>query len=720
MGKQKYQEKILQLFEKSPVVEFGSIERIITEKKKTSYAKQLVRNLIKSEKIKEIGKGIYTKHDEISLAVFGFTPSYLGLQDALSFHNLWEQETIPVIITSKNTRKGIRTIMGNNVLVRKLDKKYMFGFELYKDGDFYFPYSDIEKTLIDLLYFKQPVDNEVLERILEKIDKNKLNEYLEKYPVKFKKRVERVIESHTNKILKPPITSVLMESRKPLDSETEKIAETLSPNERRIIPYLKESLKNIEKKSGLDETSVLRSLAYLENKNIVKLKTSAEKTVDLGDNGILYLKNGLPERRLLSFLSEKKILELKDSKLIRLSENEFKAALGALKKKALIELKDGKVILTANMSEISGKSLEEQFLESLPLPLAGLKPEQLHALESLKERKDIVRIEEKKQTSVEITNLGSKLTESDLSGIDKLLESLSPEMLASGLWKGKKFRRYDITSSVPKLSGGKKHFVNQGIEYAKRIWQDLGFEEMRGNLTQTGFWNFDALFTAQDHPVREIQDTFYIKNTRGRLPDSSIVKAVKKAHEDGVEGSKGWGGNWHEDESQRVLLRTHTTCLSARTLARIRDLKDKKGKFFSVGKCFRNETLDWSHGFEFNQTDGIVIDKNANFRHLLGYLKEFFGKMGFNDVKFVPSYFPYTEPSVEVYGYLKEKKKWIEIGGAGIFRPEVVIPLLGEYIPVLAWGPGFDRTLMDYYKIQDLREFYNNDLTKLREIKFFK
>ena len=93
--------------------------------------------------------------------------------------------------------------------------------------------------------------------------------------------------------------------------------------------------------------------------------------------------------------------------------------------------------------------------------------------------------------------------------------------------------------------------------------------------------------------------------------------------------------------------------------------------------------------------------------------------MGFEQIKFVPSYFPYTEPSVEIYGFMKEKKIWIEIGGAGMMRPEVVIPLLGEYNPVLAWGPGFDRTLMDYYKIQDLRQFYNNNLDNLRKIKFW-
>jgi phenylalanyl-tRNA synthetase alpha chain len=138
-------------------------------------------------------------------------------------------------------------------------------------------------------------------------------------------------------------------------------------------------------------------------------------------------------------------------------------------------------------------------------------------------------------------------------------------------------------------------------------------------------------------------------------------------------------------------------------------------KFFAIGKCFRNETVDWSHGFEFNQSEGIVVDKNANFRHLLGYLKEFYKKMGFEEIKFTPSFFPYTEPSLEIYAFHPERKIWIELGGAGIFRPEVTVPLLGEAIPVLAWGPGFDRLMIMANKISDLREVYKNDIKFLRE-----
>jgi len=500
--------------------------------------------------------------------------------------------------------------------------------------------------------------------------------------------------------------------------DTKKLIESLSPNEKKILPHLGEKINEICKKSNLDKTSVIRSLEYLQNKGIIKLNYTKSKIVELDVNGALYLKKGLPERRLLSLLNEKHIISLQDSqKESGLSEDEFKASIGALKKMALIDLKNGKIILNANREEISKKTLEEQFLDILPVDYDSLLPEQQFALKSLQNRKQIVSIKEDKKIDIDITPLGKEIIKSKLS-TQELIEQITPETLKKeSNWKGKKFRRYDVTSPVPEICGGKRHFVNQSIDYARKIWTEMGFVEMKGDITQSSFWNFDALFTAQDHPVREMQDTFFI-NKKGELPDKKIVSKVKEAHEKGVGGSKGWQYEWDEEEAKKLALRTHTTCLSSQTLSKLKK-EDIPAKFFALGKCFRNETLDWKHGFEFNQTEGIVIDRNANFRHLLGYLKQFFKKMGFENIRLRPSYFPYTEPSVEIDVWHPEKKEWLELGGAGIFRPEVTIPLLGEHIPVLAWGPGFDRILMNYYDIKDLRELYKNDLTQLRKIKFW-
>jgi len=500
---------------------------------------------------------------------------------------------------------------------------------------------------------------------------------------------------------------------------TERLIESLSPNERKVLPYLKErDIEEICKQSKLDKTSVLRALEYLGNKNIITLSKSKKKIVEIGVNGALYKKRGLPERRLLHLLNEKRILRLDEAqKQSSLSNEEFKASIGVLKKKALIEIKNEKVILTGRGDEISKKSLEELFIESLPLAYNSLNPEQLYALKSLEKRKNIIQTKEEEIVNIHITPVGEEVLKSD-KRIGELIESITPRLLEKeSSWKGKKFRRYDVTSSLPLITGGKRHFVNQAVDYARKVWTEMGFKEMSGNMIQSSFWNFDALFTAQDHPVREMQDTFFI-NKKTELPDKKLIKNVKESHEKGIDKSKGWQYFWDEEEAKKLVLRTHTTCLSAQTLTNL-NKKDIPAKFFAIGKCFRNETVDWSHGFEFNQTEGIVVGKDLNFRHLLGYLKEFFNKMGFEKIRFRPSYFPYTEPSVEIDVFHPEKKIWLELGGAGIFRPEVVIPLLGEKMTVLAWGPGFDRMIMDYYNIKDLREMYKNDLTKLREMKFW-
>ncbi|HEB47052.1 MAG TPA: phenylalanine--tRNA ligase subunit alpha [Candidatus Pacearchaeota archaeon] len=511
--------------------------------------------------------------------------------------------------------------------------------------------------------------------------------------------------------------------------DTKKIIESLSLNEVKILPYIEEeNIEAICEKTDLEKVSVLRALEYLKNKKILTLSSKKIEVVEIGVNGALYRKKGLPERRFMDVLKEKRILGIKEmQKLALLSDEELKASIGILKKKSIIELKNQKIFLDANEEEISKKIPEEIFIESLPVNYESLSKEQEEVFKSLIKRKDIVRVKEEKSINIQITKFGKEIV--GLGAKSDLIEKLTPEILKKEyLWKNKKFRRYDILASVPEIYGGKRHFVNHASDYARKIWTDMGFKEMTGNLIVSSFWNFDALFTPQDHPVREMQDTFFI-NKKTKLPNKQIVKAVKESHEGKLKGikSKGWGYLWDEEEAKKYVLRTHTTILSAQTLSKLFQEASAKGaknknlhlpkKFFALGKCFRNETLDWSHGFEFNQTEGIVIDKNANFRHLLGYLKQFFKKMGFEKIRFRPAYFPYTEPSVEIDAYHERKKIWLELGGAGIFRPEVVVPLLGENIPVIAWGPGFDRIIMDYYEIKDLRELYKNNIAQLRKIK---
>lgn len=505
--------------------------------------------------------------------------------------------------------------------------------------------------------------------------------------------------------------------------EEDVIIESLSPIERAIIPNIKRDYSSTESlalNSNQDKITTLRAVSFLKNKGLVEEKVEIKKKAILGILGIHYLKKGLPERVLLDKLIQKKIIPIGEIRDITgLNENEAKIALGILKRKGLTEIKEGRLHLGGKSNELSKKMIEELFLEKLPLEFEKLIGEDKKIFNELLSRKDIVEVSEEKTIFVKLTELGEKISSLDLKS--DLIEQLTPEIIRKNSWKGKKFRRYDLTSPAPRIYGGKRHFVNQAKSYAKSIWLDMGFKEMTGNMVDTSFWVFDALFTAQDHPVREMQDTFYLKGLRGSLPnEKNILNEVRKAHEGGTDSSLGWNYKWNEEEAKKTLLRTHTTCLSVRNLREIAKNKEFPAKYFALGKCFRNETVDWSHGFEFNQTEGIVVDENANFRQLLGYLKEFFKKMGYEHLRIRPGYFAYTEPSLEIDVYHPVHKKWVELGGAGMFRPEVTIPLFGKHIPVLAWGPGFDRIIMEYFKITDLRDMYSNDIIKLRDMKFWR
>jgi len=504
--------------------------------------------------------------------------------------------------------------------------------------------------------------------------------------------------------------------------DLQKILEGLSPIERNVLPFLKDGaeLRDISKTSGFKEIEVMRALQWLENKGAVKVRTTPKEIVELGENGKTYLKNGLPEKRFLNSLRGRMTIE-EMKRATHLDDNEIRICMGLLKARYAITVMGTAIEPTHERARLLKDGFpEEDVIRKLPQPLEALNENEKSIVNRLMKRRDIVSKNEVKLKHVELTDLGKAIMNEMKNKKVDFIEKLTPSMLREKSWEGKKFRRYDVEINVPKVFGGRRHFVNQAVEYARRIWLDLGFKEMSGPMLQTSFWNFDALFTAQDHPVRDLQDTFFIKNPKkGLLPASGITKRVKDAHENGGDtGSKGWGYKWDGENAKLNVMRTHTTCLSARTIASLKR-EDIPAKYFAVGKCFRNETMDWSHLFEFNQFEGIVVDPDANFEHLLGYLKNFARKIGFTEVRFRPAHFPYTEPSVEGEVFDPVHKQWIEVFAAGIFRPEVVVPLLGKDIPVLAWGPGLDRMILSYYNITDLRELYKNDLKQLREIKMW-
>lgn len=506
--------------------------------------------------------------------------------------------------------------------------------------------------------------------------------------------------------------------------DIKKIIQTLHPLERKVLPVLDRlnSVKEITKTTGLQEVEVMRALQWLQNKDIIILKEELKELVDLDENGLKYKNNGLPEQIFLGEVKSESPLD-DIQKRSHLDKQELSISLGILKSKAAISIKrdqEIKIKITQQGKKLLAQGFpEEEFLKKeFPINILELKDLDKLTFNNLKKRKKIIKVDLIKEKIPSLTETGKKIIKQGLTNME-VLDRLTPSMLKTGEWKNKNFRHYDVKINVPEISGGKRHFVNQATDYIKKIWLDMGFREMKGNLVQTAFWDLDALFVPQDHPARDMQDTFYIKNPRyGKLP-KELMKKVKATHENGwTTGSKGWKYGWSEDIAKENLLRTHTTVLSAQTISRLKK-EDLPAKFFSVKRVYRNETLSWKSLFEFIQVEGIVVDPDANFKNLKGYLKEFFKKMGFPDVRIRPAHFPYTEPSAEVDVWHPVKKQWVELGGSGMFRPEVVKPLLGFECPVLAWGIGMERTIMEYYNLGDVRDVYKNDIKQLRAIKLW-
>lgn len=492
-----------------------------------------------------------------------------------------------------------------------------------------------------------------------------------------------------------------------------KTLETLTRRELELLKRLK-SRRESKIEDLVDEVltrdSIMALLELLKSKNAVRVVKKKKIYAKPTREGLEYAEKELPERRIVKRVVERGG-ELLLSELLKLGfkPEEVKIGLGWVRKKKWGEISKGLLRVSSEPPRGRDEELLKKVVREGILEVENL-PDQDRCWISILESRGLVEVLEDEEVKVEITSRGVELLEASVEAISEI----TPEVIKSRIWEVKPIKPYNVTAQPPIVYPGKKHFFVEFIEKLRRLLLSMGFTEMEGPYVELEFWNFDILFQPQDHPAREVHDTFWLeKPSNGFLEDREVVERVKRVHESGgASGSKGWRYSWDENVAKRLILRTQTTAVSARYLYRN---KKPPLKAFSISRVFRPDRIDAKHLPEFHQFEGIVMDEGLTFRDLLGIVSEFFYNLGIERLKFKPGYFPFTEPSVEGYIY-HPRIGWVECFGAGMFRPEVLEAIGVEY-PVAAWGMGVERIAMIYLEINDIRDLYSRSLSFLRGCK---
>ncbi|ABR54711.1 phenylalanyl-tRNA synthetase, alpha subunit [Methanococcus vannielii SB] len=493
----------------------------------------------------------------------------------------------------------------------------------------------------------------------------------------------------------------------------------LHNDEKRLLKAFKDSAKNIIDSEGLleyiEKEKIMRAAFWLTGRdflNIIEKKSKFLELTELGKNAI---ESGFPERKVSNYLKTNKLdsFPIKDLSKV-LEKDEAGAALGNLKKKELVTIEKGNIFFKS----LEYKDLEEELLKKVSLypNLEEYSKEEILTIETLKKR-GFLKLNEVTEREFEITVKGLEYIKNPIE-IKEEVTQITRDLIVSGKWKEVSIRPYDAKIPTEEIYPAKAHPMSKIIEEVTEVLTSMGFSEVKSQIVQTEFWNFDTLFEPQDHPARDMQDTFFVKYPDTGIVPHELLKKVKSIHECGkIENekiSKGWCYKFDEEVSKRTVLRTHTTVSSIKYLSSLsNEEKENFHKVFCIDRVFRNETIDYKHLPEFYQCEGIIMAEDVSFNNLVGILKEFLSKLGFEKVRIRPAYFPFTEPSLEAEVYM-EGKGWLELLGAGIFRPEVLEPF-GIKKPVLAWGIGLSRLAMLRLGLTDIRELHKNDIEWLKK-----
>lgn len=468
-------------------------------------------------------------------------------------------------------------------------------------------------------------------------------------------------------------------------------------------------------RTGLDQSQVM--VVADKHPAHLQVSTEARTEVDLTDEAPQILFDGFPERRAAQLVADAGgsmpmsdfVAGTKAANIAMKEVFRFGGQRGWIKRQ---KGDAGPVVIVdaAAQAALAVPTPDEQALAQV---LAGkvfadewTEVDADAALKLLKGRTSVAKLRARSRRTLTLTEAGAAALQTAIVKVSRT--QLTQDDLRSGAWQNIELKPYDITLPAATVHPAKSHPVRKIIEQTRQAFLELGFEEVASPAVEAAFWNFDALFQPQDHPARDMQDTFYMADpATAPLPADHIVKAVQAAHTDGGDtGSTGWGYQWTPERALATVLRTHATAATIRALA---NHPDPPYKAFCVGWTHRNETLSYKHLPVFHQVDGIIIDEHASLATLLGTLTAFYKKMGFEKVRFKPAFYPYTEPSVDVMVYMESRGKWIEMGGSGIFRPEVTEPL-GCTHPVIAWGLGIERLAMIRLGFSDIRELYQGGL----------
>ncbi|MDR1836785.1 MAG: phenylalanine--tRNA ligase subunit alpha [Treponema sp.] len=529
------------------------------------------------------------------------------------------------------------------------------------------------------------------------------------------------------------------------------IVKNLHPLEIRILLAYKKndelSIEKVEHELNFKPGNGNQALSWLTGKGLVsEIRRETAVFYELTDLGREWKEKGSPEERIIELVRlQSGRLNLPDiAQTLKIGNKDVGSAFGSLSKLGVLAMDSDKNIIMPQEhladNRLEKNTASEHFAvirgllekgECGPIHEASLNLAEKNAMSGIAKKRaatDTPFRQIDRETvffgftvaedgSVPAVIAADALKAAGITGDE--IGSLTQSMLENGSWKGKAFRSYNIKTPPVRLTPGRSNPYAKFLEDVKDKLVSLGFEEFDGPLVETEFWNSDALFMPQFHSARDIHDAYSIadpaKSTvngiaRAREIDETWLSNVASAHENGgTTGSRGWNYAFDCDFTKRLILRSQGTVLSAKTLP----IAKIPGKYFGIVRCFRYDRVDATHLPDFYQTEGIVLGENVNLCTLLGILEMFAREVaGAKEIKYVPGYFPFTEPSVEVH--IKHPVLgWFELGGSGIFRPEVT-ESLGVHVPVAAWGIGIDRMALMALGLNDLRELFSHDIENVR------